>query len=513
MLSERQLQRVLRVFETRMQGVTDKYITLMGQHIRDIGKLTPSDVNRLIQLKRTNANVEKIKREIAKAIGVSIGDIEKVFSAAAESDMRFAAEVFASAHAMTVKGNKPLERLLKAQLRITRQALANLSQTTLIPDSYRNAVDVAIQAAQSGVVDYNTAVRQALKQAAVDGLRVEYPNSGITRRLDSAVRMNVLDGIRAINRDMMEQVGKEFKSDGIELSAHALCAEDHLPYQGLQMSNKEFDRLQNRLDRPFGMWNCKHNWWPILLGITKPAHSKEELRHLAEYSNELVTIDGRTKTRYQWTQEQRRIETAIRYQKDAANLYKVSGDTVGRRAAQATINGLRDKYSQISEKAGLREQPERMAVSGFRAVKAADQLKKPLESGIIEMWRKTHNTGVFYHLPERMSKKHIRQVAKETGIDLKGITLFIDTDKEKLKPAFLFSGRADPENIGRIDFFPKAFQSREELVRTIFHEIQHVRQYKEFGAVFVQNNRRYYEDITEKLEDEFAEKLKKEGLL
>ena len=415
MLSERQLQRILRVFEDRMQGLTDRYIAIMGQHIRDIGKLSPSDVNRLVQLKRTNANIEKIKREIAKTISADIRDIDKVFSAAAESDLKFAAEVFAVSHTLSVKANKPLERILKAQLRITKQALANLSQTTLIPDSYRNAVDVAIQAVQSGVTDYNTAVRQALKQAAVDGLRVEYPNSGLTRRLDSAIRMNILDGVRAINRDVMEQIGKEFKSDGIELSAHALCAEDHLPYQGTQMSKKEFDRLQNRLDRPFGMWNCKHNWWPILLGVTKPAHSEDELRQLAEYSNELITIDGRTKTRYQWTQEQRRIETAMRYQKDAANLYKQSGDVVGRRIAQATINGLKDKYFYISEKAGLREQSERAAVAGFRAVKTMDQLKKRPFSDIIKETKAIIRSGAVVKTinPEKQNR-HIKGTAEYT---------------------------------------------------------------------------------------------------
>lgn len=87
---------------------------------------------------------------------------------------------------------------------------------------------------------------------SAEGLRVQYP-SGLTRRLDSAIRMNVLDGIRAVSQDIMRQVGKEFRADGIEISAHALCAEDHLPYQGTQMSEKEFERLQNRLDRPFSI--------------------------------------------------------------------------------------------------------------------------------------------------------------------------------------------------------------------------------------------------------------------
>jgi hypothetical protein len=287
MLSERQLQDVLAVFEKRMQKVIEQYLVIMGEHIRDIGKLTPSDVNRLVQLKRVNANMEKIKRQVAKAAKQSLDDVETVFRAVAESDYRFAAEVFGEDHTPRIKDNKYLERILKAQLRITKQELANISRTTIVPDLYRDAVDLAIQTVQAGITDYNSAIRTAMKAAAQAGLRVEYP-SGLTRRLDTAIRMNILDGVRAINRDVMEQAGKEFKADGIELSAHALCAEDHLPYQGTQMSMKEFERLQNRLDRPFGMWNCKHTWWPILLGISQPTHTREELRAYAENSKEFT---------------------------------------------------------------------------------------------------------------------------------------------------------------------------------------------------------------------------------
>ena len=353
-----------------------------------------------------------------------------------------------------------------------------------------------------------------MKAAAGDGLRVHYPNSGLTRRLDSAMRMNVLDGIRAINQDVMRQVGKEFGADGVEISAHRLCAEDHLPYQGTQMSNKEFNRLQTTLlDRPFGMWNCRHTWHPILLGISQPAYTPEELADFKQYSWEEITIDGRTKTRYEWTQEQRRIESAIRQEKNIAVAAKASGDMVARRECAYMIRELDKMYGKITDGADLLAKPERMRVEGFTAVKTVDQLKNKANDGIIQMYRKTRNDGVFAILPERMSKKHVRKVAKGVGIDLKGITLLIDNDPEKLKPSFPNSGRADHDTIGRIDLFPKAFRSKEELVRTLYHEIEHVKQFKEYGAEYVQNNRRYFEDITEGAENAFAEMLKKVGLL
>ena len=388
MLSERQLEELLKVFERRMQSVTDDYIRRMGEHIRDIGNLTATDVHRVTQMKRVNANMEAVKRAIAAAANASMAEIEAVFRAAAESDQRFAEAVFGEDHAPTVKTSpiktlsSPLERIIKAQLRVTAQEMANLSQTTLVSERYRAAVDVAVQTVQSGLTDYTSAVRSALKEAAKEGLRVEYP-SGMTRRLDTAIRQNVLDGVRALNQDTLNQIGKEYGADGVEISAHALCAEDHLPYQGRQFSTKEFDRIQNLLSRPFGLWNCKHTVFPILTGITEPAHTPEQLEMYRINSTEEITIDGVTKSRYEWTQAQRRIETAIREQKYIANAAKAAGDPVARREAQTAINRLQDEYARISEGAGLYQQPERMAVAGFRRVKAADQLKNPARYGII----------------------------------------------------------------------------------------------------------------------------------
>ena len=375
MLTDRQLESMLEVFRKRMQEVTETYLTRMGEHLRDIGKLTASDANRIVEMKRLNYNVEQIKKDIAKAAQQSQKDVEAAFKAVAESDSRFANKVFASDHNPAIKANPALLRILKAQAKITKQELVNLSQTTILTESYKKAVDVAIQSVQGGITDYNSAIRRAMKAAAQDGLRVKYPNSDLTRRLDTAVRMNVLDGVRAINQDILRQVGDEFDADGVEISAHALCAEDHLPYQGKQMSIKEFEALQNRLKRPFGMWNCHHNWHYIILGVSEPAHTPEELAEYRRNSNELIEIDGVKKTRYEWTQEQRKIETGIRYQKDIAVTAKASGDMMVRRECAYNIRELEKRYAKISDAAGLIEKPERMRVSGFNKVKPADELK------------------------------------------------------------------------------------------------------------------------------------------
>ncbi len=130
-----------------------------------------------------------------------------------------------------------------------------------------------------------------------------------------------------------------------------------------------------------------------------------------------------------------------------------------------------------------------------------------------ELNRRIGNTGVFASLPERMSKKHMRAVAKEFDISIKGIIMNIDSDPEKMTDGFFFTGRADPQSIGRIDFFPKAFSSKEELVRTLYHEKIHVQQFRDYGAEYVQNNRAYFEDLAYQAENEFILRMKELGLL
>lgn len=412
MLSERQLEALLERFTARMQGVTDEYLRRMGEHLRDIGALKPSDVHILTEMKRVGVNADAIMEALVRAANISVQELAQAFEKIAENDEGFMREWFQRGFKPVVKGpmqrSVVIERILKAQLRITAQEFKNLSQTTVLTDSYRKAVDVAVQTVQSGITDYNSAIRSAMKQAAQDGLRVQYPNSGLTRRLDTAVRQNVLDGVRALNHDILQQIGNELGADGVEISAHALCAEDHLPYQGRQYSQKEFDRIQDMLRRPFGMWNCKHTITPIILGVSEPAYTEEELEDYRRNSSEVIEIDGVSKTRYEWSQQQRRIETAVRYQKDIAVAAKASGDMPLRREAQAKINGLQRRYNRISEAAGLSEQRERMSVSGFRRVKTAVGLKKPAKDAKIQMAGQTVNT--------RPAAKKTLQVGTSNGI-------------------------------------------------------------------------------------------------
>lgn len=372
-------ERAAKIFIRRYEALNEEYLEIIGERIRAIGRVSPTDLYRLERLRDIGTDMDALKRKLASETGKSLKDLEKLLRQAADAAMK---PYDGLMNAEPYLRNEIAEAMAAAQYIETARAMVNLSNTTVSSAAYQGLVDRAVSAVQLGAESYQSAIRSVLRGAAWDGLcvidntrKVRYA-SGLTRRLDTAARQNVLDGFRALMQRTRDETGKAFGADGVEISAHMLCAEDHLPYQGRQFSLEEFERLNQTLRRPIakGIWNCSHVAEPIVLGISEPAYTEEELAEYRRSSVEQVTIDGKTRSRYQWTQEQRRIETAIRREKDVAIAAKAAGDDVLRRQCQQRINDLRKRYDRISREAGLEVRTDKMAVSGFRAVKTVEQL-------------------------------------------------------------------------------------------------------------------------------------------
>lgn len=365
MLDDERIAAAMDVFQLRIDRVKEHYLKLVGEHIKKIGGISSADLSIIDQLRKMDANMRTIEAELAAALRMDIKDVRAMLAAAAKSVYGDAA-IFYDQPAF--KENFTMTTILAGQVAVTQGALMNLSQTKLVSTAYRQAVDDAITAAQSGAASYTTAIESALREVASDGLRVRYP-SGATRRVDTALRQNVLDGVRQINQRVANAVGTEFAADGVEISAHMDCAPDHLDVQGRQYTNEEYAALNATLERPIGWYNCKHFAFPIVLGISPASRDEEELAELREQSAKEITIDGTTKTRYDWTQEQRRIETAVRYQKDAATVARAAGADDMARKADTNIAALRKEYYRISKVAQIPTQYDRMKVAGYVPVK------------------------------------------------------------------------------------------------------------------------------------------------
>jgi len=333
------------------------------------------------------AEADELYLRVFKAIRAGLAESEAIFSAADQVAYETALKYYKdnALAGLPLKKRQALQNLIQSVAQTTRDMFLNLSNTRMIgfrslgldgvvqyvgfKEQYIRIVDQAVTSMAIGQEGFDPILRRSLLNMADSGIRIVDFESGYSRRLDSQLRQNILDGARDIWQANHDRVGRQFGADGVELSAHAGCAADHLPYQGKQYSHKEYAHLQDSLERQIGFWNCRHIAFPILLGISRPAHTESELSKLEQLSTNKLEFDGKEYTIYEATQLQRKLETAIRGAKDRAIVATAAGDDLTRRLEQGRINVLKNKYVDLSHRFELPVKAERMTVPGFRAVK------------------------------------------------------------------------------------------------------------------------------------------------
>lgn len=380
MLSEDKLEKILAVIEGRIDIVNTFYLKKVGEQINAIGKLSPASIHKLIQIRNAGTSIDEINRALQKATQKNIDDINTLYEQAIQETYTDNA-LTALARGIPLEPiaqNQQMQTILEAMNRVTTAKLMNFSNTTNVSTAYKELVSDAVQAALSGVGDYNSAIRSKLEQASLNGLRVTY-ESGFTRRLDTAIRMNVIDGVKHIQQEAQHIISEKIGADGLEITAHPNSAKDHEPCQGRQFTKAEYEKMQSGapfsdidgklyegFERPIGEWNCMHFAFDIILGVSKRRYSDKQLEDWRKSNNEGCQIDGEHYTNYEVAQLMRQMETKIRQQKDVALAAKASGDDVLRRKAQKDITELTAKYKEISDKSGLETRFERTFVSGFK---------------------------------------------------------------------------------------------------------------------------------------------------
>ncbi len=379
MLTDRQIEDAYEIIRERIDQVNTDYLQKVGAQIRAIGKLNPSSINRLAQMRVYGANIRKIKEGLAKALDMSVQDVQQLLEQAAKEEYSSAdfLAVEHGRHIVPLEYNYALRQYIQSLAAQTAGSFLNYSNTTNIDAAYREVVSEAIDAVSRGVTDYNSAIRSSMRKLGGDGLRVTY-ESGVTRRLDTAIRMNILDGTKQIAQEAQRQIGEQIGADGVELSAHPYSALDHEPAQGRQYSLAEYQKMQSgqgfqdvdgnqfaAFQRPIGQWNCHHFLSYIILGVSPRRYTNAQLRQWRKANHEGCEIDGKHYTTYQASQLMRTLETKVRQQKDIASLARASGDDVLRREAQANVRDLRAKYAEVARKAGLRQRTDKMIVESY----------------------------------------------------------------------------------------------------------------------------------------------------
>lgn len=382
MLNERVIETAIDLLQTRYSKVNHLYIRKIAKTIAKIGELNASAVNMLSVMADMREDVTEIVAELARATHETERDVLALLSYAEQT-------VYADDRFRRILSKQPLSSTAKARIRQyaasvatqTAQTMQNLSQTTAVSTPYQEAVDTAVLAVSTGVTDYNSAVRDVVRELGFNGLQVQYA-SGYHRRLDTAVRQNVLDATKQIAQKTADMVGEELGYDAVEISAHLHSAPDHAPVQGKVFLKSEFDKMQAGLPftgldgtpyagfkRPLMQWNCMHIEFPFDTKRSVRTYSDQQLAKWEADNNAGCVVGGKHMTIYAASQLMRQLETKVRRWKDTAVAAEAAGDKTLQQQCQQRINQLSTLYNEVCKASGLKSRRGRMAVEGFTPYK------------------------------------------------------------------------------------------------------------------------------------------------
>ena len=390
MLNENKQEELLKIFQQRFEEYNTKVLEELGNVIKHFKDLTPSQAYSLAQKLKYNTTVKDLLNELSKISGLSVKDLKAILEKVAKENIGFADVYYKSRGLETpiYNENKALQRLVNSVYKIAGEEFKNIAKSTGfrllgdngepllldIDETYKYVIDKCVVAISQGKETYQQAMRSTMKQLSSSGVRkIEY-ESGYSRRLDSSIRMNILDSIRQVSNESQQLFGKEFDSDGVEISTHLNPSPDHY-MQGRQFSNEEYKKLQNgenakdyqgkiwNLDhnhdssfRPISTMNCFHYIFSVVLGVSKPQYSNEELKKIIDDNEKGAELDGKHYTNYELSQIMRKLETKIREQKDLQIMARASDDKDLILQSQTKITQLTNKYKQVVKISGLPNQ-------------------------------------------------------------------------------------------------------------------------------------------------------------
>lgn len=364
------------------QELTDLYDQLSEFILRDIARriakgaeITDTAEYQLYRAKSLGLSTDEIAAKIAEINGSSASEINRLIREAAAQSDEFDRKMLGAdkGAAVPLEENTQLQKLISAQIVETAGKCENLTNTMgfadhdflgrvyylSMTDMYRREMDSAHMKVATGATDYMTAIRQACNKLAASGVRTIDYESGRSDRIEVAARRALLTSVAHVTHRISEQNGEELGADGWEMSAHSGSRPSHAVYQGRQYTQEQYERIIKPLiSEP----NCRHDVFPIILGVSEPVYTEEELQNIDQPP---FTYEGRTYTAYEASQQMRKMERAMRKQKDRCIVADAAGDEESFTTASIKLRRQKDIYEDFCKAADSYTQYERTYVAGY----------------------------------------------------------------------------------------------------------------------------------------------------
>ena len=232
--------------------------------------------------------------------------------------------------------------------------------------AYMDIINRAYIETASGIYDYGSSIRGALRDMAdqgISGATYRRGNKIVKYSIEGTVRRDTITAVHQLANRGAEAATKEIGAEYVEVSAHigARVAKDpisnHAGWQGkvyrLEGSEPKYPNLTEKTGYPgdirgLGGVNCRHRMFPFFPGISVPNKHQIDPKE-----NEKV---------YRASQIQRGMERKIRHLKKRMIVAKASGDMEQAKAYRKALTDKQNEIAKFCEENNLRRQTEREMV-------------------------------------------------------------------------------------------------------------------------------------------------------
>ena len=244
MITPDQFDNIPQPFDELYQELETFIISDVSRRIKKAGELT-STANHQLEMAKL-LSMKNVESKIAEILKLSQDKVDKLFPDIANMSIEQENEIYKKAGLDTIqlKDSKTLQKYLSTAIETTKGDLENITRTlgfaevqngkvvySDLTKFYRKELSLANMQISTGAIDYNTAIKQAVKKLSESGVRQINYESGRSNEVYAAARRAVITSVHQMSQQMsihnMDKIlGKDARRF-VEVSWHTGARPSH----------------------------------------------------------------------------------------------------------------------------------------------------------------------------------------------------------------------------------------------------------------------------------------------
>ncbi len=383
MLKPNEIEKFSTVLDKPMKALENQIMEDIIRRIKINGKITRTADWQMHRLHEMGMAKTDIKKAIQDNLDLSDKDMLELYKKILKSGYAHDEELYLKRGVMQVpfEDNLPLQQLISSVAKQTTGDMKNISQSlgfavkqpngklafTGAEEFYQKTLDNSIMGIASGAFDYSTVIRKAVLAMTNSGLRTVDYTTGWSNRTAVAARRSVVTGLSQLTAKVNEDNAKALETEYFEISWHSGARPEHQVWQGKVYTKAQLETVCG-LGTVTGLCgaNCYHDYYPFIPGISQRTYTDEQLAEMNAEDNRKREYQGKTYTKYEALQRQRRLETTIRAKREEIHLLEIAevdeGDIIN---ARCRYRGALQEYNRFSRAMDLPVQRDRIYIDGW----------------------------------------------------------------------------------------------------------------------------------------------------